>query len=100
MSQAAFRGSHLCGVCCHAGALARAGRLLGLGAVVGGLGDGSCLARPCKPPAVVRALQRSVRRLYPALRQRRQPVDKTRLAHELCDTRETTADTSAWQHPR
>ena len=36
--------THLCGVRCHARALAGAGGLFGLGAVVGCLGDGGCLA--------------------------------------------------------
>lgn len=65
---------NLRGVCGHAGALAGAGGFLHVGAVVGGLRDGGGPAVAAEAPAVVRALQRPVRRLYPALRQRRQPA--------------------------
>ena len=94
-----WQAAHLGRVGCHAGALARAGGLLCLGAVVGCLGDGSCLAGPRKAPAMVRALQGPIRGLYPALRQRRQPAGVLHPAQVLCPAKQITAATSAVQLP-
>ena len=59
------REVHLGGVNCSAGAAAAAGGLFGLG--VEGLWDLGACAVPAEAPAVVRAHQRPIRRLYAPL---------------------------------